>query len=124
MAIVTALDGGRFDGIEYEEWKAQVANDHLSNTPHRVHPGRIEDIFPRLASEHGPVDLVYVDALHTYDDMLTYKSLVERHAAPSAVVVYDDIDFSLETGRFWRHAVESADSAALDGRWGVVRLPA
>ena len=74
---------GRFDGIEYESWKAELANRRL--LPYTIHFGRIEDEFPRLHLEVGQiVDLVYVDALHTYEDRSSMNLSLRQLLGPAA----------------------------------------
>ena len=124
LAIAAAIDRngeGHFDGIEYEKWKAEPANRMLA--PFKIHTGTIEEVFPRLLSEtNQTLDLCYVDALHTYSDMVEYERLLGLAAGPGSVAVFDDIDFSRNTERFWRELVEKVSCAALlDGRWGIVR---
>jgi predicted O-methyltransferase YrrM len=127
MAIAAALrrnGTGEFDGIEYEPWKADIANRLVNDQRFRIHAGTIEDQFPRLAAHRGTVDLCYVDALHTFDDMTAYHRLVSEAVTDGAIVVYDDIDFDAGTERFWAQLLEKpnvTDAVLLDGRWGIVR---
>jgi hypothetical protein len=58
-----------------------------------------------------------------YNDMRIYDDLVRSRLAPGGVVVYDDMDFSRGTERFWRETVEWSDAAPLvDGRWDIAQV--
>jgi predicted O-methyltransferase YrrM len=131
VAMATALAAigrGRFDGIELEPWKAELANDAVRavlGERARVHAGPVEDVLPALLAEHGrPIDFAFVDALHTYEATWAEHRLLAAAVAPGATVVYDDVPFSDEMRRCWAaiaQAPEVTDALLVAGRWGVAR---
>jgi len=132
LALCHAIDrngGGRFDGIEYEPWKAELGTERVQEIlgPSAiVHPGRIEDVFPRLMSEDPtPVDLAFVDAVHSYEATMGYHELLVGHLSEGAIVIYDDVYWSSEMTRFWEDLLRDSavrDAICVDAQWGVVRF--
>jgi predicted O-methyltransferase YrrM len=118
---------GSFLGIEYEGWRADIANENLGagwSTQGAVLSGRAEDILPRLLTDGRKFDLAFIDAVHKYENTFGYHRLLEKGATNPAILVYDDINWSEDMRRFWQDLiVEEAISDALliNGRWGLVR---
>jgi predicted O-methyltransferase YrrM len=132
MASALALGGrGRFDGIELEEWKAELADaavrDILGDRG-AVHAGPVENVFPALVARRAVrLDFAFVDALHTYDATWAEHRLLAAAAAPGALVVYDDVSFSDEMRRCWgaiARAPDVTDAVLVSGRWGIARYAA
>jgi predicted O-methyltransferase YrrM len=130
MYIVEALrqnGRGSFVGIEYEEWRADIANENLRvNWPNQgsVRSGRAEDILPQLLAGGRRIDFAFIDAVHKYEDTLGYHRLLEKGISNEAILIYDDINWSEDMRRFWQDLiVEDAVSDALliNERWGIVR---
>jgi predicted O-methyltransferase YrrM len=129
MATALAATGrGRFDGIELEPWKAELANDAVRvvlGERGRVHAGAVETVLPALLAERGrPIDFAFVDALHTYDATWAEHRMLAAAVAPGATVVYDDVPFSDEMRQCWAaiaRAPEVTDALLVAGRWGVAR---
>jgi predicted O-methyltransferase YrrM len=130
MYIAEALKQNRrgsFVGIEYEKWRADVANENLRSdwpTQGSVCSGRAEDILPRLLADGREIDFAFIDAVHKYEATLGYHRLLENGISNEAILVYDDIDWSKDMRRFWQDLiVEEAISDALliNERWGIVR---
>jgi len=127
VAIAGALpEGGRIEGIELEEWRADIANrtlQALAPDKGKVFVGSIEEVFPRLRG-FGGFDFAFVDAEHRYDACMKYCDLLRPRVAHQGLIVFDDIDWSGDMRRFWRDLCrdEWVQSAALfNGRWGVIR---
>lgn len=115
------------DGIEFEPWRAEIAQegarailaDRVS-----VHPGRIEDVLPALAPHRPKVAFAFVDAMHTFEATVGYHDLLAAHAAPGALVLYDDLPWSEGMERAWKHIVADprvTDAIRIDRRWGLTR---
>lgn len=79
------------------------------------------------AIEPGSVGIALIDAIHTREFVLSQFALVRSVAAPGALVIFDDIDFSEEMRRCWQ---EIARDPAWPGVWnlfgraGMIELPA
>lgn len=130
VAMASALatdDSSTIDGIEFEDWRAAIANtgaQRVLDGRGRVHAGRIEDVVPRLAAERGPFDMGFIDAMHTYDATLGYHQLFAAHCAPRAVAIYDDCNWSEGMQQFCKELIADpriVASALINQRWAVVR---
>lgn len=151
-ALTLALASGgredaRFDGVEFEEWRAKIADSgvrEILGDRARVHPGDIAKALPRLAREAGlgpglgpgvgpgvgpgageRVGMAFVDAEHTFDATLGYHRALLPLLEPGAIVVYDDTEWSDEMRRAWKAIVADArvtDALSLGKRWGVIRV--
>ena len=130
MYIVQALKQNRsgvMKGIEYENWRADIANEalstHWSNLAN-VYPGRVEDVFPSLVGNGEEVDFCFVDAVHRYEDCVGYHNILKDHLVKGAIVVYDDINWSADMQKFWQFVISEeviTDAVLVDGRWGIAR---
>lgn len=135
-ALTLALASGgredaRFDGVEFEEWRAKIADSgvrEILGDRARVHPGDIAKALPRLAREAAPgerIGMAFVDAEHTFDATLGYHRLLLPMLEPGAIVVYDDTEWSDEMRRAWKAIVADprvTDALSLGKRWGVIRV--
>lgn len=129
----TCGEEARFDGIEYEGWRAKIADEGvraLLGDRARVHAGDIAKALPRIARAAGVeqgarLDMAFVDAEHTYDATVGYHRALLGLARPGAIVVYDDTEWSAEMKRSWEAIVADdrvTDALSLGRRWGFVRL--
>lgn len=132
LAMAAALDPDaptRIDGVEYESWRARIAQEGLSELRPRharIHAGRIEDVLPQIVNgaSHGP-DFAFVDAEHTWQATMGYHRLLMECMRPGAIVVFDDIGWSPDMRRFWNDVVRDdriTDAVALGDRWGITRV--
>lgn len=118
---------GRLYGIEYEQWRCDIANaslaGHWKGTA-TIYCGRAEDLVPTLAADHGQFDFAFVDAVHKYEDTMGYHGLLRDSVGAGAIAIYDDINWSDGMGRFWADLQADpsiTDSVLVNGRWGCVR---
>lgn len=125
---LATLGTGRFDGVELEGWKADLADRAvraLLGERGRVHEGRVEDVFPALAAARDtPLGMAFVDAVHTFDATWAHHRLLAARVAPGGLVVYDDASWSDDMRRCWAavaDAPEVTDAVLVAGRWGVAR---
>ncbi|MEM9373881.1 MAG: class I SAM-dependent methyltransferase [Planctomycetota bacterium] len=115
------------DGIEYEAWRAEIAQEGARELiPDRaaVHAGDIGEVLPRLATQRPAIGFAFVDAMHTHKATMGYHNLLEQHAARGAMVLYDDLSWSNQMERAWRDIVAAAsvtDAIRIGDRWGLVR---
>lgn len=128
MAIaLTDDDSSTIDGVEFEDWRAEIANtgaQRVLGGRARVHAGRIEDLVPPLAAERGPFDMGFIDAMHTYDATIGYHHLFAAHCTPNAIAVNDDCNWSEGMQRFQEELIADpriVASALVNQRWAVVR---
>lgn len=131
LAMASALDADvecRIDGVEFEAWRARIAQDGLSllRPRHaRIHAGRIEDLIPDIVQSAAPgPDFAFVDAEHTWQATMGYHRLLSECVSPGAIVVFDDIGWSPDMRRFWSDVVRDpriTDAVSLGDRWGITR---
>lgn len=79
-----------------------------------------------LAMITGPVDMAFLDAIHTDEHVSRQFELIVEHASSNAVVLVDDVNFVGEDmARCWKHLSlddRVVGSALLSGRVGVLEL--
>lgn len=74
----------------------------------------------------APVDIALIDAIHTQDFVMEQFRLVREVAAPGAIVIFDDINFSDDMADCWSRVAAMADLATvwqIGERVGLVELP-
>jgi len=74
--------------------------------------GRFEDNLPGILKKHRPVDYVFIDGHHDYEATLSYTEQILPFLANSAVLVYDDIAWSVGMRRAWRKIESDVRMAA------------
>ncbi len=139
-ALALALQAGgredaRFDGIEYEDWRAAIADEGVRailGDRARVHAGDIAKALPRIVREARAgatpdrrIGMAFVDAEHTYEATTGYHRALLPLLEPGAIVAYDDTEWSEGMQRAWRAIVADervTDALSLGRRWGVVRI--
>ncbi|MFK7884883.1 MAG: class I SAM-dependent methyltransferase [Phycisphaerales bacterium] len=115
------------DGIEFEEWRAEIAShgaQSLVGNRAAVHAGDINSILPELATDRPKIGFAFVDAMHTHKATMGYHYLLEQHTTPGALVLYDDLSWSSQMEHAWRDIVGSAcvsDAIRIGQRWGLAR---
>jgi predicted O-methyltransferase YrrM len=80
-----------------------------------------------LSVVDAPIDLAFIDAIHTSDFVEPQFELVRERLAPGGIVIIDDIDFSADMAACWRRLATRDDvvaSVALGGRVGVLETAA
>lgn len=85
-------------------------------------------IFEELAGPvlgQTPVDIAFVDAIHTSEFVNAQFEVLKRHMAPGGLVLFDDINFSADMRACWRGLAvrpEVVASATIGTRIGMVEL--
>jgi predicted O-methyltransferase YrrM len=130
MYIAEALRAngrGAVVGVEYEDWRADIANRclarHWREIGH-VESGPAEIVLPRLAQEGKVFDFAFVDAVHKFDNTVGYHELLSRGSAGPFIAVYDDMNWSDEMRRVWRFLCDQeriTDALLVNERWAIVR---
>jgi predicted O-methyltransferase YrrM len=100
-----ALNGfGRLITMEGAPSKAALASRHFErlNVPAKCVIGGFEDTLAGVLEEAKPIDLAFIDGFHEHSATVKYHEAFNRAAAPGAVLVYDDINWSDGMRAAWR----------------------
>jgi len=69
----------------------------------QTYEGSIDDTLPKfIASLNEPIDLLYMDANHTYNATIKYFNMLQPKFNASTIVVVDDINWSAGMQKAWR----------------------
>ena len=74
----------------------------------------------------GTPEITFIDAIHTRDFVMARFALVKSIAAPGALVIFDDIDFSADMKACWTEIAADPPHQAvrqIGKRVGTVELP-
>jgi predicted O-methyltransferase YrrM len=125
LAGLAAAGQGRLFTFEPNQLWAEIARGNLDRIGGRytLVPGTFEDNVDKV---EGPIDVAFIDAIHTSAFVDAQLALILARAAPGAIILLDDIDFSADMRRCWRRiARDPRFVAAYEvGRCGVVELAA
>lgn len=131
IAEAVRMNGaGEVVGIEYEGWRADIANACLAQHWQgiaRVETGPAEEVFPRLRDQYGVFDFAFVDAVHKFDNTVGYHQMLCTTSTASTIAVYDDMNWSADMERVWDYLCRQdqiSDALLVNGRWGLVRYGA
>lgn len=89
----------------------------------RLTVGTFEAHIDEVLPPEQRIDMAFIDAIHTRSFVLPQLELVLRHAAPGALVILDDIDFSEDMRDCWLEVAQDRRfraSVALGERVGIV----
>ena len=110
------------------EW-AEIAERNIRTISSRVTltRGAFED---HVGVVPGPIDLAFVDGIHTYDFVWRQYQILRPLMAPGGLLLFDDIDFRQRENRMpevWNDLCRQPDITAaleVDGRLGIIELHA
>lgn len=87
---------------------ADIAAKNLARISGRftLSRGTFEDQAGVLDENRAQIDIAFIDAIHTSAFVLPQMELVLQHAAPGALLVFDDIHFSDDMASCWRRIAE------------------
>lgn len=87
---------------------AEIAAKNLARISERftLTRGTFEDEAGVLEANRAKIDIAFIDAIHTSAFVLPQMELVLQHAAPGALLVFDDIHFSDDMAACWRRIAE------------------
>lgn len=100
-----------------------LENFNLVGDRHKLILGTFED---NTAAVQQPAKIALIDAIHTRDFVHRQFDLIRRIAAPGALVLFDDINFSDDMKSCWADIAAAPDWASvwtLGTRVGVIELP-
>jgi predicted O-methyltransferase YrrM len=127
LAGLEANDHGRLLTFEPNATWAGIARDNLAQIGERFEltVGTFEEHVDRVLPPGERIDMAFVDAIHTRAFVLPQLEIVLARAAPGAIVILDDIDFSDDMRACWHDVARDRRfraSLALGERVGVVEL--
>jgi predicted O-methyltransferase YrrM len=77
--------------------------------------GNIDSTLPQFLLTAGKVDFAFIDANHTYKSTLRYFNQLLSKLSDRAVVIIDDIYWSMEMARAWQEiSMHNKDAACID----------
>lgn len=96
--------GGKIQTIEGAAPIADIAGEVFNNldcsniTQYR---GNFSDLLPRVAIEHGPWDMIFLDGDHNGHAVSNYFSFLVKHISSNGVLIVDDIRWSPSMWEAW-----------------------
>ncbi len=90
----------------YDFSSANFEKNGISNV--QAHLGLIQDLLPGVLSDVKKVDLVYIDADHTYEATVHFFELLKPHLKESSVIIFDDIHWSEGMESAWQEVVSDS----------------
>jgi predicted O-methyltransferase YrrM len=118
LYLSAAAPGGRVFTIEGCPATAALARRHfqqLEATNIQLQVGNIDQVLPRLLEELQRIDLVYLDANHTYAATLRYVAWLLPRLHSHSVLVVDDIHWSFGMQQAWQELCDQPSvSLSLD----------
>lgn len=102
-----------------------IAAQNLQAISPRAHivNGTFED---NISVIDGAPEITFIDAIHTRDFVMAQLALVRTIAAPGALIVFDDIDFSADMKACWADIAADPTHQAvweIGKRVGMIELP-
>ena len=126
LSGLEAADTGHLYSFEINPIWAEIATVNLTAIGSRftLTVGSFEDNVDKVVPQ--PIDIAFVDGIHTYEWVTEQYSILKRKVAPRAILLFDDIDFA--TGRMrecWEEIAADKDVIAaceLNDHVGVIEL--
>lgn len=123
-AGLAANGRGNFTGFEPNADWAPFARSNIQSIldSARLVEGTFED---NLNKAPDQIDLAFIDAIHTPEFVRTQLNLVLERANSGALIVLDDIRFSVAMSKYWREIREDerfAASCEVNRRVGILEL--
>lgn len=90
------------------------------------YPGKIEDRLSILVQQLTPIDVVHLDANHSYEATMAYFQIIRPHLARQALIIVDDIRWSAGMYRAWQSLIKGFDRVMVIEfyGWGLLILDA
>jgi predicted O-methyltransferase YrrM len=126
LSGLEAAGAGHLYSFEINSIWGEIAKSNLSRigTRFTLTMGSFEDHVDRVVPH--PIDIAFVDGIHTYEWVMAQYGILKRKVAPGAILLFDDIDFP--TGRMrqcWEDIAAGSDVLAaceLNKHVGVIEL--
>jgi predicted O-methyltransferase YrrM len=114
---------GRLVTLEGGTALARLARRHLDalglGARVKIVEGRFRRTLPGVLARHAPIDFAFLDGHHDPDATLAYVDRLAPHLADGAVLVFDDIAWSLGMRRAWRTLCRDARLPITVDLWTV-----
>jgi len=125
LAGLEAIAHGQLLTFEANASWATIARENLSAISPRfvLTNAMFEEEVPRLHAQGVKADLAFIDAIHTSAFVNQQLALVLSLAAPGAVILIDDINFSEDMAQCWQAIAQDPRFVAaytLGGQIGLV----
>ena len=101
-----------FEGCESIADLAEQAVAQCGCTNLQIVRGNVDDTLPSYLRNAQDIDLLYMDANHTYEATLAYLDQVISRLSFRAVLIIDDIYWSREMTRVWKDMKKRFPGAA------------
>ncbi|MGM0565139.1 MAG: O-methyltransferase [Bacteroidota bacterium] len=75
----------------------------------KVYVGGFDSLLPQALQEMPSVDLIFYDGHHKYNPTMEYFRKSKPYAHDNTVFVFDDIHWSKEMHKAWRHIIHDKD---------------
>jgi predicted O-methyltransferase YrrM len=126
LSGLKSVPDGRLYTFDPNETWAMLAEENLRSVHDgfTLTKGTFEDNADRVLGS-TKIDVAFIDAIHTSAFVTAQLEVVLRHAAPGAVILFDDIAFSRDMASCWRALSTREDfvaTAAIGSRLGVAEL--
>jgi len=127
LAGLEAAGGGHLYSFEINPTWARLAERNMAAISRRftLTVGAFEEHVDRVL-EGKPIDIAFVDGIHTSDFILRQFEILLARAAKGAILLFDDIDFATGSMRegwtaIWQRP-EIAAACEVKGHLGIVEL--
>lgn len=126
---LAAVGYGHLYSFEINDEWAIIAEKNIGRMTDRftLTRGSFEDHVDRIVTT--PIDLAFVDGIHTYEFVMRQYAILRQRSAPGALLAFDDIDFKKPGARMreaWDEIAAGRDITAaveVNGRVGLIELP-
>lgn len=71
--------------------------------------GNIDTTLPSTIDKYDKLDLVFIDANHTYEATKRYYTICTKHRSEKAIIVLDDIHWSPDMEQIWEEIIADDD---------------
>ena len=124
--LETSRSGKLFTFEPNAEWAA-IARENLLSISSRFEltTGTFEDNLQAVLGSQAPIDIGFIDAIHTTAFVLPQFELVLQRLRPGGLVLFDNIDFSEDMADCWRRVSQDARvraAVSVAGHLGMVEM--
>lgn len=76
----------------------------------KIIEGNIDQTLPATIDHCSPIDLLFIDANHTYEATKRYYETCKKHKSHKAIFVVDDIHWSAGMEKFWKEIMSDNEA--------------